>query len=88
MKEYEENFIKKYCELQERVKYEEEFIREYSELQERVQKLGSMLSKYLADELDFTPTCSYNMLHEQYCYMTHYLNALKRRAKLECIDID
>lgn len=67
--------------------YKERFIKEYQELNERVQKLGNMLSKYLADELEFIPTCSYNLLHEQYCYMVNYLNILERRAILEDIDI-
>lgn len=68
--------------------YKERFIKEYQELNERVQKLGNMLSKYLADELEFIPTCSYNILHEQYIYMANYLNVLERRAILEDIDIE
>lgn len=67
--------------------YKDRFIKEYKGLSDRVNKLGSMLSKYLADELDFVPDCSYNLLHEQYVYMINYLNVLERRAILEDIDI-
>jgi hypothetical protein len=67
--------------------YQERFIKEYFELKDRTEKLGNMLSAYLADELDFTPTCGYNMLHEQYVYMKNYLDVLERRAIIECIDL-
>lgn len=68
--------------------YKDRFIKEYKELKDRVNKLESMLGKYLVDELEFNPTCSYNILHEQYIYMANYLNVLERRAILEDIDIE
>ena len=67
--------------------WEERFVKEYFELKDRTEKLGNMLSAYLADELNFKPSCSYNLLHEQYVYMKNYLDVLKRRAKVECIDL-
>ena len=67
--------------------WEERFVKEYFELKDRTEKLGNMLSAYLADELNFTPNCSYNLLHEQYVYMKNYLDVLKRRAIIECIDL-
>ena len=63
------------------------FINEYNELKVRTEKLGNMLSAYLADELNFAPNCDYNLLHEQYVYMKNYLNVLERRAMIECIDL-
>ena len=67
--------------------YKDRFIKEYKELSDRVNKLGSMLGKYLAGELEFVPDCSYNLLYEQYVYMINYLNVLERRVILEDIDI-
>ena len=67
--------------------WEERFVKEYFELKDRTEKLGNMLSAYLADELNFTQNCSYNLLHEQYVYMKNYLDVLKRRAIIECIDL-
>lgn len=67
--------------------YKDRFVKEYKELSDRVNKLGSMLSKYLAGELEFNPDSSYNLLHEQYVYMFNYLNVLERRSALEDIDI-
>lgn len=63
------------------------FINEYDELKEKTEKLGNMLSAYSANELNFTPKCDYNLLHEQYVYMKNYLNVLERRAMIECIDL-
>ena len=63
------------------------FINEYNELKVKTEKLGNMLSAYLANELNFTPKCDYNLLHEQYVYMKNYLDVLERRAMIEDIDL-
>lgn len=63
------------------------FINEYDELKEKTEKLGNILRAYSANELNFTPKCDYNILHEQYVYMKNYLDVLERRAIIECIDL-
>lgn len=67
--------------------YQVRFLNEYNELKVRTFRLKNMLTKYKKGELDFKPDCSYELLHEQYIYMKQYLDVLKRRARIENIDI-
>lgn len=67
--------------------YKERFQAEYMQLKIRVDGLGKMLEKYQADTLPFTPTCSYDMLHEQYVFMKGYQYCLEGRAKEENIEL-
>ena len=46
-----------------------------------------MVIKYEAGTLDFTPNCSYDLLHEQLIYMSSYLRVLKERARIENIEL-
>ena len=46
-----------------------------------------MLEKYRNGTLDFTPNCSYDLLHEQLIYMSSYLRVLKERARIENIEL-
>ena len=68
--------------------WEERFINEYNELSNRADKLAKMLEKYQAGTLDFTPNCSYDLLHEQLVYMRQYLRVLRERAEIEKIDAE
>ena len=63
--------------------YKERLIQEQKELKEKCEKLQIMLDKYYSGTLDFTPNCSYDLLHEQYIYMMNYLSVLTYRLKLE-----
>lgn len=63
--------------------YKERLIQEYKELKEKCEKLQIMLDKYCSGTLDFTPNCSYDLLHEQYIYMMNYLSVLSYRVKME-----
>ena len=47
-----------------------------------------MLEKYQAGTLDFTPNCSYDLLHEQLIYMRQYLRVMRERAQIEKIDVE
>jgi hypothetical protein len=67
--------------------YKERFKAEYIELSIRKIKLRDMLEKYKAGTLDFKPSCSYDLLHEQYIYMNNYAKVLETRAKIENIDL-
>mgnify|MGYP003409061143 CR=1 FL=1 len=67
--------------------YKERMVKEYWELHERAVKLGIMLENWANGELDFEPTCPYDLLQSQLCAMDIYLNILKRRAEIENIDL-
>lgn len=68
--------------------WKERFVNEYNELSNRTDKLAKMLEKYQAGTLDFTPNCSYDLLHEQLVYMRQYLRVLNERARIDGIDIE
>ena len=68
--------------------WKERFINEYNELSNRTDKLAKMLEKYQAGTLDFTPNCSFDLLHEQLVYMSQYLRVLRERAQIEKIDVE
>lgn len=67
--------------------YKERMVKEYWELHERATKLGIMLENWANGELDFEPTCPYDLLQSQLCAMDIYLNILKRRAEIEGIEL-
>lgn len=68
--------------------YKKRFQAEFSQLCIRLAGLNKMLEKYLNGTLDFKPSCSYNLLHRQYVYMSDYLRTLLTRAYVEDIDVD
>jgi len=63
--------------------YKARMKKEYWQLKDRYTKLHSMLVKYDAGTLDFTPTCPVNLLREQKAAMGNYLNCLEVRAEIE-----
>lgn len=63
--------------------YQRRLIDEITELVDRINKLESMLIKYRTNALDFTPTCSYELLNAQYVAMLNYLGILRQRADIE-----
>lgn len=65
--------------------YKERMRREYHELNIRCNKLKDMLERYKAGTLDFTPTCSYELLNEQLQAMEKYRHCLQTRAQIENI---
>lgn len=68
--------------------YKERFKAEYYQLKIRIDKLDNMLSKMENDELNFTPTCPYELLQNQLKAMLLYEIFLKERAKIEKIDLE
>ena len=60
---------------------------EYYQLKIRHEGLARMLKKYKEGTLDFTPNCSYDLLHTQLVYMECYMNVLEERAKVEGIKL-
>ena len=67
--------------------YKERLVGELFEVTFRAEKLSQMLDKYLHGKLDFTPACSYDILHEQFIYMRNYISILGQRCRIEQIDI-
>lgn len=65
----------------------ERFLAEYHQLNIRIAGLQRMLEGYKAGTLNFTPNCSYEILHTQLVYMEGYRNILEERAKIENIDL-
>ena len=63
--------------------YKERMKKEYRQLKDRYNKLHAMVVKYEAGTLDFTPTCSLELLKEQKAAMGKYLYVLEVRAQIE-----
>lgn len=68
--------------------YKERFIAEYWQTKIRYLKLHDMLVKYEAGTLNFTPTCSSDLLKKQKAAMGQYLYWLEVRAEIEGINLD
>jgi hypothetical protein len=67
--------------------YKERFKAEYHQLKIRYDKLDAMTVKYEAGTLNFTPSCSLELLKEQKMHMGCYLRCLKIRAEIEGIEL-
>lgn len=65
--------------------FKDRFRAEYLQLTIRLSKLEKMLCEMKAGTLNFTPKCSYELLHEQAVYMKQYKRVLEERAKIEGI---
>lgn len=63
--------------------YKDRMREEYLQLKDRYNKLHRMVTKYEAGTLDFTPTCSLDLLKAQKKAMGEYLHCLEIRAEIE-----
>lgn len=68
--------------------YKLRMIIEYQELKKRTDKLGIMLDRWLFNDLDFEPSCPFELLESQFHVMKAYLSILAQRAEIEGIDLD
>ncbi len=68
--------------------YKDRFIAEYMQAKIRYEKLHKMVVKYEAKTLNFTPSCSIDLLKEQKKHMGDYLYCLEVRAEIEDISLD
>jgi hypothetical protein len=68
--------------------YKERFRAEYLQLKIRMEGLSAMLKKYKEGTLNFTPSCSYDLLNGQFKIMDVYASYLEERAKIENIDLE
>ena len=60
---------------------------EYRETKERYEKLHRMVTKYEAGVLEFTPTCSIELLKQQKRHMGEYLHDLEIRSFVEGVEL-
>jgi hypothetical protein len=67
--------------------YKERMKKEYWQLKDRYDKLHKMCTKYEACVLDFTPTCSLELLKQQKKAMGEYLHCLEIRAEIEKVNL-
>ena len=67
--------------------YKARMKKEYWQLKDRYTKLHNMCIKYEAGTLDFTPTCSLELLKEQKGAMGNYLRCLEVRAEIEGVKL-
>lgn len=79
--------LKETIEMMNRADYKERFRAEYYQTKIRYEKLHKMTVKYEAGTLNFTPTCSLELLKKQKSFMGQYLNCLEVRAEIEGIEL-
>ena len=68
--------------------YKDRFKAEYLQTKIRYYKLFNVIIKMEAGTLDFTPSCSKEVLEDQLYYMNEYLRTLRIRAEIENIDLE
>lgn len=79
--------LKDTIELMNSKDYKERFKAEYLQTKIRYDKLDAMIVKYEAGTLNFTPSCSLEILKEQKKYMGNYIRMLRIRAEIENIEL-
>lgn len=79
--------LKDTIELMKSEDYKDRFKAEYFQVKIRYDKLLVMYKKMCDGTLEFTSTCPKEFYILQLEYMNRYLDILKRRAKLENIDL-
>ena len=79
--------MERLIELMKSEDYKDRFKAEYYQLEDRIDKLANMLEKYKAGTLNFTPSCSYELLSYQLQTMNAYKRVLEERAEIEGIEI-
>lgn len=79
--------LERLVELMKSEDYKDRFRAEYYQLEDRIDKLANMLEKYKAGTLNFTPSCSYDLLNGQLKSMLLYLEYLVERAEIEGIEL-
>ena len=79
--------LERLIELMKSEDYKDRCRAEYYQLEDRIDKLANMLEKYKAGTLNFTPSCSYELLSYQLQTMNAYKRVLEERAEIEGIEI-
>lgn len=79
--------LKDTIELMNSADYKERFKAEYYQTKIRYEKLHKVVIKYEAGTLNFTPSCSIELLKAQKRAMGEYLYNLEVRAEIENINL-
>ena len=79
--------LERLIELMKSEDYKDRFRAEFYQLEDRIDKLANMLEKYKAGALNFTPSCSYELLSYQLQTMNAYKRVLEERAEIEGIEL-
>ena len=79
--------LKDTIEMMNSADYKERFKAEYHQTKIRYEKLHNMVVKYEAGTLNFTPSCSLELLKDQKKHMGNYLYCLEIRAEIEGIKL-
>ena len=79
--------LKTTIEMMNSADFKERFKAEYFQLVIRREKLETMLEKYKAGTLPFTPNSSYELLYAQVVYMKQYQRVLEERARIENVEL-
>jgi len=79
--------LKDTIEMMQSADYKERFRAEYLQTKIRYTKLHKMLVRADAGTLDFTPTCSLDLLRRQENAMRNYIYTLEIRAVIEGIQL-
>ena len=79
--------LERLIELMKSEDYKDRFRAEFYQLEDRIDKLVNMLEKYKAGTLNFTPSCSYELLSYQLQTMNAYKRVLEERAEIEGIEL-
>lgn len=79
--------LKDTVELMTSADYRQRFEAEYYQLEIRIEKLSKLIRQYETGTLEFTPSCSLELLKYQRQAMHEYLHALKLRAEAERIEV-
>lgn len=79
--------LKDTIEMMQSSDYKERFKAEYEQLRIRINGLEKMLEKYKKGTLNFTPSCSYDLLNGQLKSMKLYSSYLEERAEIEKIQL-
>lgn len=79
--------LERLIELMKSEDYKDRFRAEYYQLEDRIDKLANMLEKYKAGTLNFTPSCSYELLSYQLQTMNAYKRVLEERAEIEGVEL-
>lgn len=87
MKQTEQITLEMTIDLMNSKEYKDRFKAEYIQTKIRYEKLHKMVIKYEAGTLNFTPSCSIELLKEQKRNMGQYLYCLEVRAEIENIDL-
>ena len=74
-------------ELMQSKDYKERFKAEYYQTKIRYEKLHHTVVKYEAGTLNFTPSCSLELLKRQAAAMGNYLYCLEMRSEIEGIEL-